>query len=191
MGYKDVQYEAGKFRTGTGGAITDVEVDGVSVVNAQGVAEIPAIPDAVMANPQGTASTTLTKLQIGNDIYSVGGGSSSHSYSTAEQVVGTWVDGKPVYEQTVTLLNVNYSTIRSQYPILQIPSLETPVEIRGVFSNSAKTQYHTLPYMSTAQTPLVSFCDFDMSNKQVYFCSTDTWGSTNIFVTIRYTKTTD
>lgn len=30
----------------------------------------------------------------------VEGGSSKHSYSTEEQVVGTWIDGKPVYEKT-------------------------------------------------------------------------------------------
>ena len=29
-----------------------------------------------------------------------GGGGSSHTYSTTEQVVGTWIDGKPLYEKT-------------------------------------------------------------------------------------------
>ena len=39
-----------------------------------------------------------------------GGGGGSHTYSTAEQVVGTWIDGKPVYEITLhfTVLNQNY-----------------------------------------------------------------------------------
>ena len=31
-----------------------------------------------------------------------GGGSSGHDYSTTEQVVGTWIDGKPLYEKTFT-----------------------------------------------------------------------------------------
>lgn len=30
-----------------------------------------------------------------------GGGSSSHNYSTTEQVVGTWIDGRTVYEKTI------------------------------------------------------------------------------------------
>lgn len=30
-------------------------------------------------------------------------GSSWHDYSTTEQVVGTWIDGKPLYEQTFNL----------------------------------------------------------------------------------------
>lgn len=36
-----------------------------------------------------------------NGVEYVGGGSENgHNYSTSEQVVGTWVDGKPVYETT-------------------------------------------------------------------------------------------
>lgn len=34
-----------------------------------------------------------------------GGGSSGHNYSTTEQVIGTWIDGKPLYEKVVTGLN--------------------------------------------------------------------------------------
>jgi len=34
----------------------------------------PTIPDAVVANPSGTATDTLTKLQVGSTIYSVEGG---------------------------------------------------------------------------------------------------------------------
>lgn len=38
-----------------------------------------------------------------------GSGSSSHNYSTDEQVVGTWIDGKPVYEKSfeVTMASTN------------------------------------------------------------------------------------
>lgn len=54
--------------SGGGGTVTDVTVDGTSVVNQQGVAEIPAIPDGL------------------------------HHYSTTEHIIATWIDGKPVYE---------------------------------------------------------------------------------------------
>lgn len=53
----------------------------------------------VVANPSGTATGTLNKLQVGSDIYNVGSGSGD-SYSTTEQVVGTWVDGRPLYQKT-------------------------------------------------------------------------------------------
>lgn len=56
----------------------------------------------VIANPAGAATDTLNKLQVGATIYDVpsGGGSSGHSWSTTEHIVGTWTDGKTVYERT-------------------------------------------------------------------------------------------
>jgi len=118
MAYKNVQYEAGKFKTETGGSgdvtdvtldgvsvvnqqtgvaeltsptipVTDVEVNGTSVVNAQGVAEVPAIPDEVVANPSGTASTALTKLQVGNAIYSISGGGGASALNDLSDVAIT------------------------------------------------------------------------------------------------------
>lgn len=37
-------------------------------------------------------------------------GDDYHTYSTQEHVVGTWTDGKPLYEKTIRLENLNYST---------------------------------------------------------------------------------
>jgi len=59
----------------------------------------------VIANPAGAATDTLNKLQVGATIYDIpsGGGSSGHTYSTTEQVVGTWLDGSTIYEKTFDL----------------------------------------------------------------------------------------
>ena len=72
--------------SGGGGNVSDVTVGGVSVVNQQGVAEIPAIPDGL------------------------------HHYSTTEHVIGTWINNKPLYEKTIDcgyLPNNNVSTIQT------------------------------------------------------------------------------
>ena len=37
-----------------------------------------------------------------------GGGGSGHDYSTTEQVVGTWIDGKPIYELVVEFTTTVY-----------------------------------------------------------------------------------
>jgi hypothetical protein len=53
--------------------VTDVTVGGTSVVSS-GTAAIPAIPDAVEANPtvpSGTTPTTLQNVKVGNSYYSV------------------------------------------------------------------------------------------------------------------------
>lgn len=42
-------------------------------------------------------------LQLKEVIEEGGGGSSTHTYSTTEQEVGTWIDGKTIYERTIDL----------------------------------------------------------------------------------------
>lgn len=85
--------------SGGGGTVTDVEVDGISVVNQSGVAEIPAIPDGL------------------------------HHYSTTEHVIGTWIDGKPLYEKTCvfTLTQNNGKTVKNYSH--NIANIETIVAV--------------------------------------------------------------
>ena len=75
-------------------ALNDVDIDAQTLVNGQGI-----VYDA-----------TAQKWKNGI----VGGG---HTYSTTEQVVGTWIDGSPLYEivletdTQVQLDNSNWTTI--------------------------------------------------------------------------------
>lgn len=43
----------------------------------------------------------------------ISGGSSSHAYSTTEQIVGTWIDGSDVYEKSI---NIDETTIHGDTP---------------------------------------------------------------------------
>jgi hypothetical protein len=55
----------------------------------------------IQPNPTGTPTATLKKLGIEGTVFEVpsgGGGSSGGiNYSTTEQVIGTWIDGKTIY----------------------------------------------------------------------------------------------
>ena len=84
MSWKNVQYENGKFKTGGGGgasALTDL-----SDVN------ISSASDGQVLKYDSTSSKWVNANESG------GGG---HTYSTTEQVIGTWIDGKPLYEKVV------------------------------------------------------------------------------------------
>ena len=56
---------------------------------------------------------------VSNSLYapSGGGGGGSHTYSTTEQIVGTWIDGSDIYERTVVVSSAisqgDYATIIS------------------------------------------------------------------------------
>lgn len=91
----------------------------------------------VEANPEGEATDTLEKLMVEDEIYeirNVPDASSAHDgdvltktpngaawsplpkietiYSTQEQKIGTWIDGKPLYQKTINFGSLPNSTIK-------------------------------------------------------------------------------
>ena len=116
--------------SGGGGTVTDVQVDGVSVVNQQGVAEItmptpPTIPvEDVLVNGTSVVDgnkeaqiksykevtqaeyNALPASKLNDDIlYCIKDSAGADGfppliYSDEEREVGVWRDGKPLYEKT-------------------------------------------------------------------------------------------
>lgn len=41
-----------------------------------------------------------------NNVLAYSGGGSEHTYSTTEHVIGTWIDGSPIYEKTFAVTSV-------------------------------------------------------------------------------------
>ena len=111
-------------------------------------------------------------------------------YSTTERIVGKWIDGSDVYEKSVKLEGVVYTTANTNHTVMEIPGIALPISLTAMFSNSTKTIYHSSPYVATDQAAKKSYFDFDMENSLIYFISQDTWASTTMIVTARYTKTT-
>ena len=136
----------------------------------------------VIANPTGSATDTLNKLQVGSVIYGVSGGSSQESYSTTEQVVGTWIDGKPVYQTTyeVDLVQSGKSWVNTGIVISDIKSIIS-VAVNGIDRTSGM---NNCPASTTALLNR-----YNNSNLQVYI--TEQWYLTIKNITVRYTKTTD
>lgn len=92
----------------------------------------------VEANPAGTATANLTKLGIGGTVYSItgSGGGSSHTYSTTEQIVGTWIDGSDIFETTFDVTNpvaigVNWTGVQS----IVIANIDRVISVQGFGDN--------------------------------------------------------
>lgn len=188
--YADGTYE------GIGGELDDVKVNGVSkkigrtaYIDLTEYAEKTDLPEA---NPSGTATDTLTKLGIEGTVYEIqsgGGGSAlilnACKYSTDEQVVGIWTDGKPLYQKTI------YPTSQvtlSNTALTQISWNDEPTNIDTLVS-AEFTEGNTVPNS-------YSQVRFAWQNSHICGASEVTNPfpvATNITcrVTFRYTKTTD
>lgn len=64
----------------------------------------------------------------------LGGGSSSVSYSTAEQEIGTWIDDSPLYQKTINIVNSSsVSAIRDVDLSTYVPSGARVLEFSGMY----------------------------------------------------------
>lgn len=115
----------------------------------------------------------------------VNGGGVMHEYSTNEHVVGTWIDGKPIYEKTIfcgalpnsSQKNVNHNII----------NLDRIVSINAIGKNPASLGQVPLPYVQSEVFDSIFFTDSQI----VLISATNRSAVTETYVTIQYTKTTD
>jgi len=109
-----------------------------------------------------------------------GGGGGGHKYSTTEQVVGTWIDGKTLYEKTIAV---------TQNPSSEISISLTSLDIDTLFVVSAYIQSNSKGDV----TPTTYFVKGDDKFMYYYNRTTDclviltSWQGSG-YVTIRYTK---
>lgn len=144
--------------SGGGGTITDVTVDGTSVVNQQGIAEIPAIPDGL------------------------------HHYSTTEQRIATWINGKPVYE---IVLQVDTKT--NAYATIDVSSLNIDIPLGAdIFGRCTLygTDFTLGSYFQDNNDGINTYLQSNKTTLVVRSRSNYPRGE-NMYVVLRYTKTTD
>ena len=110
-----------------------------------------------------------------------------HHYSTEEQVVGTWVDGKPLYEKTIELSQ----TISKQ--ATDIP-LGIDSTIMNIIDYDIICKYDT----SIVKTGFITYDNTYMfgtlidKNNLIFRCNSNIVGRTyNFTIILKYTKTTD
>lgn len=107
------------------------------------------------------------------------------TYSTEEQVIGTWIDGKPLYRKTFDLGSVENKTSYNT----QI-SIETLVNIYGTGYLADYNQKIPIPFShTTADAYNIAIVysngniNFTIGNKLTKI--------NNTYITLEYTKTTD
>lgn len=121
------------------------------------------------------------------------------NYSTEEKLIGTWTDGKPLYQKTIvfdhqvgTADTINLSAPHNIANINQIWLAEDSFVVTDQFPN----EFHTLNFMAAATnytTSAIERAFVDKTKVTIKFAPylVNQVTSAHFYITLRYTKTTD
>lgn len=158
----------------------DTNVD-LSVIHAPGT-RTPDEFEVAITNPQEGQviryNATSEQWENGDDY---------HVYSTDERVVGKWIDGKPIYEKTIsgsfTLTSGSGYTYANVSITSEISNIET------VISHVIYVETLQLPYVHGTSSRNIG-CNVTSSELE-FRCGTNQTGTKTYRATLQYTKTTD
>lgn len=133
------------------------------------------------------AKAILNGQEIFGNVHLGQGGSNMHEYSTDEQIVGTWIDGRPVYEKTFDFSNpVAGNTILNH----GIENFDALVSVLGTFHRDDGYE-EPVPFPHNDVSFMVSLVDFTSTQmtRVVGSVYTGTYKLTRATFTVRYLKT--
>lgn len=140
-----------------------------------------------------TSATSLTGaeevpiVQTGTTKKTTVGDIKSENYSTTEQVVGTWIDNKPIYQITLQATTTSSSTETNIDLTNIIPTFDYILSIDGTVVNTSG-MYHPIAYWKSN----TDFANIYISaSKKIWFQSGSSNGYGTFTLTLKYTKTTD
>ena len=116
------------------------------------------------------------------------------NYSTDEQVVGTWIDGKPLYQKTYAKTMPIWSSGTGILFISEAASndYETMVDFSGVIQIGQNDYAKINGYIGSASgTDIMWFGEHNGSKGLVVASSITNRSGKTVYVTVQYTKTTD
>lgn len=125
-----------------------------------------------------------------NGVYEEFTKKSEEVYSTEEQIIGTWIDGKPLYRKVInakpTISNSSYQTISIKH---NISDLKNVYKCNAFLHNTGNTQTYILP-VETSATQAIGISEINSTNIIMY-SKNDTWSGWIAEIILEYTKTTD
>lgn len=146
---------------------------------------------------QGTTATTYEpyvedKIYIknNNDVYEEFIKKQEEVYSTGEQRIGTWIDGKPLYRKVInatpTITSSSYQTISIKHNISDLKNIH---KCNAFLHNTGNTQTYILP-AETSATKAIGISEINSTNIIMY-SKNDAWSGWIAEIILEYTKTTD
>lgn len=128
-----------------------------------------------------TIQYTKTTDTAGSGIWTPSGSYAVH-YSETEHVIGTWIDGKPLYEITIDGGALPSGTSKT---ITTPANIKRVIDFEGVAYNDADDR--PLPFSANNNNEI----RVDRAQGVLRIITFATWNGYSFYLTIRYTKTTD
>ena len=110
------------------------------------------------------------------------------NYSTSEQRIGTWIDGKPLYRITSVLTEITTTNTETS-KLLPPTNVDKVVKIEGYFYQSSSSSYREINYFNPA-TNQCNFCTSTIVSNRIQLNLRSSWQVVP-YITAYYTKTTD
>jgi hypothetical protein len=141
-----------------------------------------------------TVQYTKTTDTAGSGTWTTQGGY-AHHYSTTEQVFGTWIDGKPLYEKVLesTMPTVaTDGTFVNQHIDISDTDIDYPVSFRANLVLEQSGQFYFLPYSNNSGRIAKAFVTSNNNYKRITL-TTDgiVFSEKPVKIILQYTKTTD
>lgn len=169
------------------------DIADINKVNASDLNEIKNVVNTNDDNIGDLSNlNTTNKSSVVNAINEV---NNKFNYSTEEQVVGKWIDGKPLYRKTITFtstISANTTTsiahnIKNAKNIF-IDFSASFMEANIGASNYISYNFPLIGYVGNITDKV--YCDVNLTN--INFYANGSWGNNwTKHITLKYTKTTD
>ena len=112
-----------------------------------------------------------------------------YDYSFDEKVIGTWTDGKPLYQKTIDIGNLPNAT--SKEIALNISNLDHICDMRGIISFISNENIYDLPIPNAHPSDNKNAFQINRRNDSLVITTGTNRSSATGYITIQYTKTTD
>lgn len=112
-------------------------------------------------------------------------------YSTEEKVIGTWIDGKPLYRKVITIAKNMLSSGTSTVILHNISNLDKFISLRGFLVRTDNMQFD-FPHITVSNHDWDIYFGDNNATKISIWCGQSLYAIFGQgFVILEYTKTTD
>ena len=134
-------------------------------------------------------SEYITETELNNAISNLGSGT-SNNYTREEQVIGTWIDGKPLYRKVITYSS---SLVENESTLIGSVGANVKDVVRMTYTNTNSMNTNAY-FLYSVSSNMFGYLTIQVSkaNGEVYVTpQNEGWGNPNLIVIVEYTKTTD